>query len=259
MTSTPGYQYLLLLIGVTLCNQISAQIIGQDICACSPSVYRFNLDFTVDSNEACNSPNIATGDGISESRCLITPLRNPTVTDLVPVGVSTIEIFEYGQDLSLLADERIDGNFVHGDFFDYESVTFNPEGITSSQDIPRSIQITLTGQNAEGNRIVNISIITMTNRCSAYPVFDVGGSMGFIVFVSSVTSMFAAFLSIIHDFKTLQSLIQNCRRVVWILRIQVFARLLATTPVIVSPLVSHTVQQTTSLSLVLGSWNSRSI
>jgi hypothetical protein len=162
----------------------SAQVIGEDICACSPSVYRFTLDFSLDISLVCPPANITIGDGAASAECLIRPFSNPAVTDLMPVKVTKIDIFEYGQDVTLIVSERIDGDFLQGDTFDYESITFTPEGITSAMDIPRVFQLSLRGPNADGDEIVNISVITMTNDCDAFPVFDVGGSGGWAVFVS---------------------------------------------------------------------------
>ena len=88
--------------------------------------------------------------------------------------------------MSLIAEERIDGNFMQDDFFDYESVTLRPEDITSSYDVPRSIQISITGTNADGDEIVSVAIINMTNSCNSPPNLNIGDRMGFILFVSNL-------------------------------------------------------------------------
>ena len=152
----------------------------EDVCACSASTYEFTFDFSL----YCPPVNITTGDAIAATSCLITPFGDPEVTDLIPVSVQSIDILELGQDLSVLVQENIEGNFVDGDSFNYTSVAANPDAIGDYLDIPRAIQINAVAVNALDEPIINVYIITFTNDCNAYPVLFEGQYAGWTRFVS---------------------------------------------------------------------------
>ena len=173
---------LVLLFGaiVALATGVNGQGIGVDICACSPSQFEFVFDFSL----TCPPVNITTGDAVSATSCLISPFGNPEVQDLIPVSVQTIDILELGQDLRVLVQENIAGNFGDGDSFQYTSIAAIPAEINSSVDIPRAIQLNIVGVNRLDEPIINVYIITYTNNCGAYPVLQEGQSAGWTVMVS---------------------------------------------------------------------------
>ena len=162
-------------------NVVNAQGIGTDVCACSPSQFEFVFDFSL----TCPPVNITTGDAVSATSCLISPFGNPEVQDLIPVAVQTIDILELGQDLRVLVQENIAGNFGDGDSFRYTSIAAIPNEINSNVDIPRAIQLNIVGVNRLDEPIINVYIITYTNNCNAYPVLLEGQSAGWTVMVSS--------------------------------------------------------------------------
>jgi hypothetical protein len=161
--------------GVTGQNEV-----GEDVCACSASSYEFTFDFSL----FCPPVNITIGDAVSATSCLVSPFGSPDVTDLVPVAVQSIDILELGQDLSVLVQENIEGNFGDGDSFRYTSVAANPDAIGGYLDIPRAIQINAVGVNVQDEPIINVYIITFTNDCGAYPVLFEGQYAGWTRFVS---------------------------------------------------------------------------
>jgi hypothetical protein len=87
----------------------------------------------------------------------VSPFGNPAVEDLVPVAVQSIDILELGQDLSVLVQESIEGNFGDGDTFQYVSIAANPNNITGNVDIPRALQLNILGVNANEEPIINVS------------------------------------------------------------------------------------------------------
>jgi hypothetical protein len=155
-------------------------VIGIDICACSPSNYEFVFNFDL----FCPPVNITLGDAVEATSCTVGPFDNPDVTDLIPVSVQNIDILELGQDLRVLVQETLEGNFVNGDSFQYESITNLPGEITSPMDIPRAIQLNIVGVNVNDEPILNVFIITFTNDCDTYPVLFDGQSIGWTFFVS---------------------------------------------------------------------------
>jgi hypothetical protein len=154
--------------------------VGENVCACSASTYEFTFDFSL----FCPPVNITIGDAVAATSCLVSPYGNADVTDLVPVAVQSIDILELGQDLAVLVQENIEGNFGDGDSFRYTSVAANPDAIDGYLDIPRAIQINAVGVNIQDEPIINIYIITFTNDCGAYPVLFEGQYAGWTRFVS---------------------------------------------------------------------------
>jgi hypothetical protein len=153
---------------------------GQDDCACTPTTYEFVFDFDL----FCPPVNITVGDAVQETSCSVTPKGSQNVVDLIPVSVQNIVILELGQDLTVLVQESIEGNFLNGDSFEYESITNSPDQITSPLDYPRAIQLNIFGLNGSDESIINTFIMTFTNSCGAYPVLFDGQSIGWTTFVS---------------------------------------------------------------------------
>jgi hypothetical protein len=162
----------------TLLTGVSGQDL--DICACTPSSYEFVFDF----NLFCPPVNITLGDAVEETSCSVGPFGSQDVTDLIPVSVQNIDILELGQDLRVLVQEKIEGNFVNGDSFRYQSITNEPGAITTPLDIPRAIQLNIVGVNVNDEPIINVLIITFTNDCNSYPVLVNGQNVGWTFFVS---------------------------------------------------------------------------
>jgi hypothetical protein len=163
----------------TLLTGVSGQG-QQDICACTPTSYEFVFDF----NLSCPPVNITLGDGVAETSCSVTPFGSEDVTDLIPVSVQSIAILELRQDLLVLVREDIEGNFVSGSSFQYQSITNDPGLIDIPSEIPRAIQLNIVGVNVNDEPIINVFIITFTNDCGAYPVLVSGQSIGWTFFVS---------------------------------------------------------------------------
>jgi hypothetical protein len=168
------------LLAATTAGVAGQNEVGEDICACSASTYEFTFDFSL----FCPPVNITKGDAVSVTLCQVHPFGDPRVSDLVSVAVSNIDIFELGQDLSVLVVENIEGNYGDGDSFRFTSVTANPAAIVSSLDVPRAIQLNVFGVNGQNESIINLVVISFTNDCDAYPVFEEGQYAGWIRFVS---------------------------------------------------------------------------
>lgn len=171
-----------LVIGLLLAAPLaSGQEDGVELCSCAPSTYEFTLDFSL----FCPPVNITLGNAVQATACQVNPFGNPLVSDLVPIGVQSIDILELGQDLRILVQEKIEGNFGDGDTFQYTSIAANPDNIESSMEIPRALQLILVGVNSNDEPIINVYIITFTNNCDTYPVLFEGQSAGWTRFVSS--------------------------------------------------------------------------
>jgi hypothetical protein len=167
----------------TLLTGASGQ--GSDVCVCAPSSYEFVFDF----NLFCPPVNITLGDAVEQTACSVGPFGSQDVTELVPVSVQNIDILELGQDLRVLVQETVEGNFGNGDSFRYESITTIPGEITDDLYIPRAIQVNIVGVNVNDEPIINVFLITFTNRCDTYPVLVDGHSIGWTFLVSNSDTM----------------------------------------------------------------------
>lgn len=157
---------------------LDGQVIGKDLCACSPSTYEFTLDFGL----FCPPVNVTESDAIDQTSCVITSFGDPNVTDLVPVSVQSIDILELGQGLRVLVQESILGNYSDGDSFAYTSLSATPHEITAPDEVPRAIQINIVGMNQFDEALINVYIITFTNDCGAFPLLLEGQSAGWTHF-----------------------------------------------------------------------------
>ena len=158
----------------------TGQEIGTEICSCSPRTYEITLDFSL----TCPPVNITLGNAIEATSCLVSPFGAPNVVDLVPVSVDSIDVLELGQNLRVVAQTDIDDVFVDGDTFTYTSVVADPDSIDTVQQVPRAIQLNIVGTNKDGEQIINVFIVTFTNDCGSYPLFEEGESAGWARFVS---------------------------------------------------------------------------
>jgi hypothetical protein len=185
--------YLVATLGLLLTSfaRTSGQIVGEELCACSPSSYEFTLDFDL----VCPG-DVTEGDAVDETSCVITPLGDPDVTDLVPVTVENIDILELDQGLRVVAQENIAGSFSDGDTFNYTSIAAWSGDIVDPSDVPRAIQINIVGRNQFNESLINVYIITFTNGCGAYPVLAENQTIGWTTFVSRILSLLAGLTQI---------------------------------------------------------------
>ncbi len=152
--------------------------IGVTICACQPSVYEFKLNFSL----TCSQKTVV-GPGIVSSACTVDTELAQNVTDFTPVRVTTIQILELNQNLDVIAQTFLNGNYGSGDTFRYVSVTVSPN-TTSALQISKGIQISLAGTNQFDQALVNFWLILFTNDCGIYPVILQGQEIGWTIFVS---------------------------------------------------------------------------
>jgi len=116
---------------------------------------------------------------------MVSPFGEPGVIDLVPVSVQSIDILELNQNLQVIVQENVGGEFVDGDTFSYISYAALPGMIVNPEDLPRAIQLNIVGVNKDGEDIINVYLITFTNACGAYPVLSEGQFAGWTRFSDS--------------------------------------------------------------------------
>lgn len=155
-------------------------LIGEDICACSPSTFQFQFNFSL----TCPPVNIPTGEGVQSTLCIIRPFSDPFVTDLMPVVVSEVDVGEFDQAGETLTNTEIEGPFDTGDTFSYTTSTLEGDvNVTDASMIPRGLQVAINSENANGDVIINTWILTYSNDCEFVPIVEVGESIGWTVIV----------------------------------------------------------------------------
>ncbi|KAL3924155.1 MAG: hypothetical protein SGILL_001218 [Bacillariaceae sp.] len=127
------------------------QEIGVEICHCAPNTYEFTLDFAL----FCPPVNITIGDAVQATTCMVSPFGDPSVTDLIPVAVQSIDVLELNQNLQVMMQENIAGNFGDGETFQYTSYAAIPGEIVNPEDLPRALQININGVNQFDESIIN--------------------------------------------------------------------------------------------------------
>ncbi|GKY96656.1 hypothetical protein MPSEU_000625200 [Mayamaea pseudoterrestris] len=155
-------------------------VVGVDVCACQPATYEFKLDFGID----CSDKTVVSGAaGINDTACIVNTEQQVNVTDFSPVRVTTIQILELNQDLRVIAQTPLSGDFRSGDTFKYTSVIAQIDPDEENVDmIPKGLQITLAGRNAEEQDLVNFWLIIYENDCGVFPVVLEGQQIGWTVF-----------------------------------------------------------------------------
>ncbi len=161
--------------------------VNDEVCGCSAAEYTFLLDFGL----TCPPTNVrtGTGSGVLRVSCLVSPFGAPT-DKLNPVVIDSVSVLELDQSNNVLVEERVGGGFVDGDSFSYSSVINNPDDVKSIQNIPKALQLNLSGRNEDGVMLMNVFVITFTNECGLTPVLQVGESAGWVRFVSAFFSVF---------------------------------------------------------------------
>lgn len=157
------------------------EIVGIDICSCTPKTYEFTFDF----NQPCPRFFEKIGDAIDLIHCWTTDLHDrndPELTDMVPVLIQRIDIYERNKKSRAISQYHIAGPFYDGDSFQFNSATIadNEEDsettmVLKVNDIPEDISGTIRGVNQFNQGIETHFLIEFTNDCNAYPVLPKEG------------------------------------------------------------------------------------
>lgn len=167
---------LLSLLLATLCSSTNAQVVGEDIFICSPSMFTMTLNLT-----AMCPGTVEEGPGIVGVDCF----NLPNATNTMPaVTVTAIQVLELGLSLDTIFVTNYPGAFVDGDFIEYSSVSA-AGNITSPDEIPGGLQLNIQGRTENNLPVVNSFLIEYTNDGSVSPIFKIGDQVGWIVFVST--------------------------------------------------------------------------
>ena len=165
-------------VAVVILVRSNAQI-GVTDCICSPSSYNMTFNFS----QTCDD-NSVQGNGILTTDCAIAPFENENVTDLVPVSVGSIDLLELDVSLDLLLQSSKFGTFLDGESFSYNSLSSDLSMINGTA-FPKALQISVTGNNADGETLFFAGLIIYETACGAamYPALLENSRIGWITFV----------------------------------------------------------------------------
>ena len=156
-------------------------IVGTDLCACQPITYEFTLDL----NSKCSATDInMTMPGIEDSGCVVES-RGSTenITNPFPSIVNQITIVELNQNKQPIAQTIYDEAYQNGDIIYYNSIMVTAAN-TIPENVPRAIQLTISGLNDEEVQLTNSWIIYYENDCGIFPIVNQGQRIGWTIFVS---------------------------------------------------------------------------
>ena len=170
------------LIAAIAVVQVTKSQIGTSLCACQPSVYTFQFNFS----SICNIDTI-NGPGIKDADCFARGFTiGDPVNDTVPVNVNTVTVMELDINLRVIAQTPYREEFRDGDTFTYTSIASSPEGVAtlSPERWPGGIQLDIVGINQNEEPITNVWIIVFENDCGIYPILEIGDTVGWTNLVS---------------------------------------------------------------------------
>jgi hypothetical protein len=185
MTSINRSTLIAIVASITQLSFVSGKI-----CSCSPTVYRWTLDFASSCNfgPGIEQPSIGIDIGqdlgVTAAICKVSVV-NPTndLDALVPVMVTGFQFIELDNNLETIKIESSSGgpDFIplqDGDVLQYTSET------ASGTEIPAAMAAFVFAENSQGTALQLEWFIDFSNLCETIP-FQNDDSLGWLVFVSA--------------------------------------------------------------------------
>ena len=147
-------------------------------CACTPSTYEIELDFAL----SCDTNRLESNGGIENTDCTIAATTSADVTDLAPTVITTVDILELGPELQVIQTASLFGEFGDGAVFRYESISMDPMFLNETF-YPKFLEVSMAGENAAGDGLFMIWLLTFTNDCEVFPVVSTANQVGWTRFV----------------------------------------------------------------------------
>ena len=174
---------LFVAITLSFIQPSAGQVVGTDICMCSPPIFNIQLDLT----RSCTLTDFPTNQALVSIFCE-TEGVDDTTTDLVPVTAVFVELVQFNPDLDAIDTISTTGNFENGHRFRIRTLA-DIAGATTREEMVRAMRIRTVARNAANELILNTIILLFTNRCDVYPAFSPGSALGWILFVSAFENL----------------------------------------------------------------------
>jgi hypothetical protein len=173
---------LLVLSCSSLLAPAESQTLGSK-CACNPAAFEITLDFSLNCGDNIIPPN----PGILSVDCSIAKFDGSVDGDLVPTVVTTVDILELDANLQISGSASEIGQFTNTTSFTYVSVN-SVVGAINATNLPTALEVSAVGENAAGEQLFMIWLLTFTNDCNYYPPFQPGNQIGWTIIVSYASS-----------------------------------------------------------------------
>ena len=164
--------------------QVQAEEIGVTVCACMPSVYTFQLDFS----NVCEDSNVDDSrPGILDSVCVVQSY-DLEVDDLTPIFVEKVHILELDQDFDVGQTKIFRDGYTDGATISYTSIAGTSDGAANltPKTLPSALQVLIEGINGQGQKILNLFTIVFSNECGLPTgILQAGDQIGWVNFVSA--------------------------------------------------------------------------
>jgi len=169
---------------------------GQQVCSCTPTIYRWKLDFSSSCNfgRDVEQPSIGIeigrDFGVTNAICGVSTV-NPSDdgNNLIPVKITKFQFVELDRNGSDIKSEGAGPiSLQDGDIIQYNSET------AIGTEIPARMTAFVFAENSQGDEIQLQWTVVFSNRCETIPFKD-GDSLGWLVFVSTRTCDYVCVLS----------------------------------------------------------------
>lgn len=173
-----------LLVLLTIFVDISTSH-AQDLCSCTPLVYKWRLDFDL----FCPPANVTSDEtnaenaGIRDVFCQIVSGGGSNTTDFKPISIISYQIIELSQNLTpIKVNNRDNINLTDGDI-----ITFNSITAVQPEEISGGLQASVNAINMNLEPIRLEWLVRYSNICEKLP-YEFGNSVGWMVYESGPLS-----------------------------------------------------------------------
>jgi hypothetical protein len=158
------------------------------VCACTPSVYQFKLNFGL----TCDDTSFALSPAITDIQCTTTP---DVVLNTTTAEAYNIQFVELDQNRLVLNTLTISEPQRNGAIVTYQSNIYDNDDLFVSHPdrVPGSLQVGITARDATTSIIFQQWVLQFSNDCATtmYPVVSVGQQIGWtsVVRLRLITSV----------------------------------------------------------------------
>jgi hypothetical protein len=149
---------------------------AQTLCACTPSVYQFRLNFTL----TCDDTSFALSQSITDIQCTTTP---DVLLDTTTAEAYNIQFVELDQNRLVLKTTTVGTPQGNGAIVTYESYISAPE--PGDERVPGSLQVGITARDATTSTVFQQWVLQYSTGCdgATYPVVSEGQQIGWTIVV----------------------------------------------------------------------------
>ena len=155
------------------------------VCGCSPVLQVFQFDFSAGTS-SCDNPSFQDTSNLVDFSCSTQGLRDTSITNLLPVNFTQIQIIEFDQIGNVLIE--VTGTPDEG-YEQDDSVTFlSSMGQPPASVPPAFLQVRLRGWNSDEQELETHWEIEYSPQCESTSVINEGDTIGYMTFTTVTLS-----------------------------------------------------------------------